>query len=150
MPAPNASYSITMRVQLDADPRGIGRLTSAVGQAAGTVTAVDVVESHPDRLVVDVTCNARDADHAEQLAKAVGRLGGVETRKVSDRKLSFPYSRAPSAGEAVRPASSLRRRAERRWGMMLRACCAKRLGPRGIKPSCGHYVNYLALKEAWR
>jgi hypothetical protein len=36
---------------------------------------VDVVESHPDRLVVDVTCNARDTDHAEQLAKAVDRWG---------------------------------------------------------------------------
>src|SRR6266496_247963 len=45
MPAPNASYSITMRVHLDTDPRGIGRITTAVGEAAGTVTAVDVVES---------------------------------------------------------------------------------------------------------
>jgi malate dehydrogenase (oxaloacetate-decarboxylating) len=85
MPVPNASYSITMRMQLDADPRGIGRLTGAVEQAAGTVTAVDVVESHPDRIVVDLTCNARDTDHAEQLAKAIGRLDGVEIRKVSDR-----------------------------------------------------------------
>jgi hypothetical protein len=45
MPAPNASYSITMRVELDTDPRSIGRLTTAVGDAAGTVAAVDVVES---------------------------------------------------------------------------------------------------------
>jgi malate dehydrogenase (oxaloacetate-decarboxylating) len=92
MPAPNASYSITMRVQLDADPGGIGRLTTAVEEAAGTVTAVDVVESHRDRLVVDLTCNARDADHAQQLAKTVDRLDGVETRKVSDRNLSFLHS----------------------------------------------------------
>jgi glyceraldehyde-3-phosphate dehydrogenase/erythrose-4-phosphate dehydrogenase len=33
---------------------------------------VDVVESQPDRMVVDPTGNARDADHAEQLTKAVG------------------------------------------------------------------------------
>jgi malate dehydrogenase (oxaloacetate-decarboxylating) len=85
MPAPNASYSITMRVQLDADPRGIARLTGAVGDAAGTVVAVDVVESHPDHIVVDLTCNARDTDHAEQLAKAVDHLHGAEIRKVSDR-----------------------------------------------------------------
>jgi malate dehydrogenase (oxaloacetate-decarboxylating) len=56
MPAPSASYSITMRVQLDSDPRGIGRVTTAIGEAGGTVTAVDVVES-PDQLVVEVTCN---------------------------------------------------------------------------------------------
>jgi malate dehydrogenase (oxaloacetate-decarboxylating) len=97
MPAPNASYSITMRVQLDADPRGIARVTTAVGEAAGTVTAVDVVESHPDRMVVDLTCNARDTDHAEQITKAVSRLHGVETRKVSDRNLSFIHSTAPRA-----------------------------------------------------
>ena len=58
MGIPSASYSITMRVQLDADPGGIGRLTTAVEQAAGTVTAVDVVESHHDRMIVDLTCNA--------------------------------------------------------------------------------------------
>jgi malate dehydrogenase (oxaloacetate-decarboxylating) len=85
MPAPNASYSITMRVQLDSDPRGIARITAAVEAAAGTVTALDVVESYPDRMVVDLTCNARDTDHAEQIAKAVSCLHGVETHKVSDR-----------------------------------------------------------------
>ncbi|HEY3201135.1 MAG TPA: NAD-dependent malic enzyme, partial [Actinomycetes bacterium] len=85
MSAPNASYSITMRVQLESDPGGIGRLTTAVGEAAGTVVAVDVVESHHDRMVVDITCNAAGERHAEELAKAVGRLDGVEIRKVSDR-----------------------------------------------------------------
>jgi malate dehydrogenase (oxaloacetate-decarboxylating) len=85
MPAPNASYSITMRVQLDSDPRGIARITATVGEAGGTVTAVDVVESHLDRMVVDITCNARDTDHAEQIAEAVSHLHGVETHKVSDR-----------------------------------------------------------------
>jgi malate dehydrogenase (oxaloacetate-decarboxylating) len=97
MPAPSASYSITMRVQLDADPGGVGRLTSAVGEAAGTVVAVDVVESHPDRMVVDLTCNARDTDHAEQITKAIDRLHGVETRKGSDRNLAFLHSTAPLA-----------------------------------------------------
>jgi hypothetical protein len=43
-------------------------------------------------MVVDLTCNARDTDHAEQITKAVGRLDGVETRKVSDCKLSFLHS----------------------------------------------------------
>jgi hypothetical protein len=82
-------------------PGGVGRLTTAVEQAAGTVTAVDVVESHPDRMVVDLTCNARETDHAEQLAKAVGRLDGVETREVGDRNLSFLRSTALSPDEAV-------------------------------------------------
>jgi malate dehydrogenase (oxaloacetate-decarboxylating) len=101
MPAPNASYSITMGVQLDADPRGIARVTAAVEAAAGTVTAVDVVESHPDRMVVDLTCNARDTDHAERIARAVSHLHGVEIRKVSDRNLTFLHLRGSAASRAA-------------------------------------------------
>jgi hypothetical protein len=35
MGIPSASYSITMRVHLGADPLGIGRITTAVGESAG-------------------------------------------------------------------------------------------------------------------
>jgi malate dehydrogenase (oxaloacetate-decarboxylating) len=85
MAVPSASYSITTRVHLDGDPRGIGRITTAIGEAGGTVVAVDVVESHADRVVVDVTCNAADGDHAELLTKRVGQVQGVHVHKVSDR-----------------------------------------------------------------
>ena len=85
MPIPSSSWSITMRVHLGADPLGIGRITTAVGQAAGTVVAVDIVESHPDLLVVDLTCNAADARHAEAITDAVSAVEGAHVHKVSDR-----------------------------------------------------------------
>jgi malate dehydrogenase (oxaloacetate-decarboxylating) len=85
MGIPSASYSITVRVHLGADPLGIGRITTAVGQAAGTVVAVDIVESQPDRLVVDLTCNAADAGHAEAITAAVGAVEGARVHTVSDR-----------------------------------------------------------------
>jgi malate dehydrogenase (oxaloacetate-decarboxylating) len=85
MPIPSSSWSITMRVHLGADPLGIGRITTAVGQAAGTVVAVDIVESHPDLLVVDLTCNAADARHAEAITDAVAAVHGAHVHKVSDR-----------------------------------------------------------------
>ena len=78
MGIPSASYSITMRVHLGADPLGIGRITTAVGEAAGTVVAVDIVESHPDLLVVDLTCNAVDARHADAITQAVGVIEGAD------------------------------------------------------------------------
>jgi malate dehydrogenase (oxaloacetate-decarboxylating) len=74
-----------MRVHLGADPLGIGRITTAVGEAAGQVTAVDIVESHPDRLVVDLTVNAADARHAAALTAAVEAVDGAHVHKVSDR-----------------------------------------------------------------
>ncbi|MFD3406513.1 NAD-dependent malic enzyme, partial [Kribbella sp. NPDC058693] len=45
----------------------------------------DVVESRADRVVVDVTCDAVDANHAAALEKALGEVDGVVVRKVSDR-----------------------------------------------------------------
>jgi malate dehydrogenase (oxaloacetate-decarboxylating) len=97
MPIPSSSWSITMRVHLGADPLGIGRITTAVGEAAGTVVAVDIVESHPDLLVVDLTCNAADARHAEAITDAVAGVEGAHVHKVSDRNLSFLHSTAALA-----------------------------------------------------
>ena len=85
MSVPSASYSITMRVHLGADPLGIGRITTAVGEAAGQVVAVDIVESHPDLLVVDLTVNAADARHASALQSAVEAVDGAHVHKASDR-----------------------------------------------------------------
>ncbi len=65
MPSPSPGYSITLRVEAPTTPGATGDLTLAVGKAGGVLTALDVVESHSDRVVVDVTCNASDADHAD-------------------------------------------------------------------------------------
>jgi malate dehydrogenase (oxaloacetate-decarboxylating) len=85
MSVPSASYSITMRVHIGSDPIGIGRITTAVGEAAGAVAAVDIVESHADRLIVDLTVNASDARHAQAITDAVEAVPGAHVHKVSDR-----------------------------------------------------------------
>jgi len=85
MAIPSASYSITVRLEVPPDPTAVGLLTTAVGGAGGVVTALDVTESQPDRLVLDLTCAARDADHSEQLTAALRGVDGVSIRKVSDR-----------------------------------------------------------------
>ncbi|HVN12653.1 MAG TPA: NAD-dependent malic enzyme [Kineosporiaceae bacterium] len=85
MPTPNPGYSITIRVQAPAASAMIGDLTSAIGKAGGVVTALDVVESHADRIVVDVTSNASDAEHVDVITEAIGELDGFVVGKVSDR-----------------------------------------------------------------
>ena len=85
MAIPSASYSITVRLEVGADPRTIGTLTTAVGEAGGAVTALDIAESHTDRLVVDLTCSATSGEHSETLVEALRALDGVRVRKVSDR-----------------------------------------------------------------
>jgi malate dehydrogenase (oxaloacetate-decarboxylating) len=85
MPAPSPGFSITLRVEAPTTGAATAELTTAVGKAGGVLTALDVVESHYDRIVVDVTCNVSDAEHAGVITRAVGDIDGVRVRKVSDR-----------------------------------------------------------------
>ncbi len=86
MAIPSASYSITIRLITDPeDPTAIGRVTTAVGEADGSVVALDFVETDERGLIVDLTANARGVKHAEAIAAAAGAVEGVSVYKVSDR-----------------------------------------------------------------
>ncbi|GAB3856992.1 NAD-dependent malic enzyme [Nocardioides maradonensis] len=85
MAVPSPGYAITVRVDAPASTGVTGDLVAAVASAGGSVTALDVAESHADRLVVDVTCNASDAAHADRITEAIDAVAGVSVRKVSDR-----------------------------------------------------------------
>src|SRR6187431_1254035 len=85
MAAPSPGYSITVRVEAPTDPAATARLSSVVAEAGGAITALDVAESHPNMLVVDVSCNASDVEHSESITKAIAALEGFNVRKVSDR-----------------------------------------------------------------
>ncbi|HJQ05391.1 MAG TPA: NAD-dependent malic enzyme [Nocardioides sp.] len=85
MAVPSPGYAITVRVDAPASTGVTGDLVAAVASAGGSVTALDVAESHADRLVVDVTCNASDAEHADRITAAIDGVAGVSVRKVSDR-----------------------------------------------------------------
>lgn len=85
MAATTSSYSITMRLHTAPDHGVVGAVATAIAQAGGIVTAIDVAESSHERLVVDVTCSAADATHAASLEQAVDQVAGVEVHRVSDR-----------------------------------------------------------------
>jgi malate dehydrogenase (oxaloacetate-decarboxylating) len=62
-----------------------GDLAAAVGRVGGVVTAFDVVDSAADYIVIDISCNALNEDHAKKITDALARVSGVQVRKVSDR-----------------------------------------------------------------
>lgn len=84
MSVPSASYSVTMRVELDA-AHGIEAVGAAIAAAGGVVTVLDVVESRGGHKIYDVTCNAGDEDHADRLRAVVDLLAGTHVRAMSDR-----------------------------------------------------------------
>jgi malate dehydrogenase (oxaloacetate-decarboxylating) len=83
--APSVSYSITVRLEVPSRGRAVSELTHAVEQAGGAVTALDVAPHGHERLRVDVTCAARDTEHADAIVAALSGIDGVTVSKVSDR-----------------------------------------------------------------
>ena len=82
---PSPGNSITLRVE--ARPASPPPANSPPQSAppAQPITALDVTESHHETLVVDVTCNTTDDDHAARVKDALNALDGVTVRNVSDR-----------------------------------------------------------------
>jgi len=85
MASPNASYSVSIRVELEHRPGMLGQLTSAIGAAGGNILGLDIVEVSGGRIVRDVTVLARDAAHTEQIRAAISDLQGISVQRVEDR-----------------------------------------------------------------
>jgi len=82
---PSASYSITMRVEIQNRVGMLGRVTSAIGKAGGDIGAVDIAGFGKGTIIRDITVSARDEAHEKLIAAAVGKLPGVHVVNVSDR-----------------------------------------------------------------
>ncbi|MEV4801199.1 NAD-dependent malic enzyme [Nonomuraea sp. NPDC049421] len=82
---PSVSYSITVRLEVPAGGKAVSLLTHAVESAGGVVTALDVTNAGHEKLRIDVTCAARDTDHAQAIVDQLEAVEGVVIHKVSDR-----------------------------------------------------------------
>src|SRR5947209_16570777 len=82
---PSAQYSLTIRVQIDDRPGALGEVAGAVGEAGGGVGAIDVVESEGDHTLRDITVNAADQAHWDQIVAAIEALDGVQVIDTTDR-----------------------------------------------------------------
>ena len=78
-------YAITLRVELSPESSSTASLAQAVIDTGAALTALDVVESSHERMVVDVTCDTSDPDHADRVTAAIAGIAGANVRKVSDR-----------------------------------------------------------------
>ena len=85
MASTSPGYGITIRVEGSPDLQPVAQITSALASAGATITALDVVESLLDRVVIDVTCDTVNADHADEITESLNKIEGLVVRKVSDR-----------------------------------------------------------------
>ncbi len=79
------AYSITIRLRYGDLPGGLGKITSAIGDAGGSIGAIDIVNSTDGAITRDLTVQATDVEHGERIVEKVRSLEGVEISNVSDR-----------------------------------------------------------------
>ena len=82
---PSASFSATLRVQLENRPGAFAEVAAAIGEAGGLLGAIDLVRAERRMKVRDVTVLAGNADHLHQIVEAVRAIEGVDIEHVSDR-----------------------------------------------------------------
>ncbi len=82
---PSASFSAILRVHLQDQPGAFARLAAAIGDAGGSLDAIDLVRVEKKTKVRDVTVLAEDAAHLDRIVSAVRALEGIEVEHVSDR-----------------------------------------------------------------
>jgi malate dehydrogenase (oxaloacetate-decarboxylating) len=82
---PTASHSLTVRLQIQNQPGMLGKVTSAIGKGGGDIGAIDLVEVGKGTITRDLSFNASDERHGQQIIERLRALEGITVIHVSDR-----------------------------------------------------------------
>ena len=86
MPGPtSAQYSLTIRVRIDHKPGMLGRVTTAIGEAGGTIGAIDLISLDDAHTLRDITVDTAGIDHGKAVCRAVDAIDGAEVIDSTDR-----------------------------------------------------------------
>src|SRR3954447_12832724 len=85
MPPVSAQYSIILRVEIDHRPGMLGRVATAIGDAGGSIGAVDLVALEGGHTLRDITIETAGEDHARQIGEAVDAVDGAKLVDITDR-----------------------------------------------------------------
>jgi malate dehydrogenase (oxaloacetate-decarboxylating) len=82
---PSAQYSLTLRVEIEHLPGMLGKVASAIGDAGGTIGAVDLVQVEGSNTVRDITVMTGDSADWPRLTDAVNGVPGARVLDTTDR-----------------------------------------------------------------
>ncbi len=85
MPSVSAQYSIILRVEIDHRPGMLGRVATAIGDAGGSITSIDLVSLDSQHTVRDITVETGGEEHAATVADAVRDTDGAQLVDATDR-----------------------------------------------------------------
>jgi malate dehydrogenase (oxaloacetate-decarboxylating) len=81
----SAQYSLTIRVRLEHRPGRLGRVTTAIGEAGGTIGAIDLIEVEAGHTLRDISVDTAGPEHGQQIIDAIGAVEGAEVIGFLDR-----------------------------------------------------------------
>jgi malate dehydrogenase (oxaloacetate-decarboxylating) len=82
---PSAQYSLTIRVEIAHRPGMLGRVATAIGEAGGTIGAVDLVAVEGENTVRDITVATGDQSDWDRIVAAIGAVDGARVVDTTDR-----------------------------------------------------------------
>ncbi|KUO94867.1 NAD-dependent malic enzyme [Ferroacidibacillus organovorans] len=80
-----AGTSLILRLELENSIATFGQLAKTIGENGGDIVAVDLISATKTTAVRDMTVQAFDRAHGEQIVKELHALPGVKVVNVSDR-----------------------------------------------------------------
>src|ERR1051325_8614887 len=85
MPSVSAQYAIILRVEIAHRPGMLGRVATAIGEAGGTIGAVDLVSVDAEHTVRDITvATGSQADWA-RIVDSLANVDGARVVDTTDR-----------------------------------------------------------------
>jgi malate dehydrogenase (oxaloacetate-decarboxylating) len=82
---PSAQFSLTIRVEIADRPGMLGRVTTAIGEAGGTIGPLDLVAVEDGRTVRDITALCSDEAGWGPITDAIDRVDGARVLDTTDR-----------------------------------------------------------------
>jgi malate dehydrogenase (oxaloacetate-decarboxylating) len=84
-PPTSAQYSLTVRVRIENRPGYLGRVTTAIGEAGGTIGSIDLISLDGEHTVRDLTIDTSGPEHGERVVAALRAVQGAEVVDTTDR-----------------------------------------------------------------
>jgi malate dehydrogenase (oxaloacetate-decarboxylating) len=81
----SAQYSLTIRVRIEHRPGRLGRVTTAIGSAGGTIGSIDTISVEPHHTVRDITVDTAGPEDEARMIEAVRAVEGAEVIDATDR-----------------------------------------------------------------
>jgi malate dehydrogenase (oxaloacetate-decarboxylating) len=85
----SAQYSVTLRVRIAHRPGMLGRVAGAIGEAGGSIGAVDLVSVDDHWTLRDLDVDTGGTEQARAIRDAVAAVDGVEVVDLSDRTFNL-------------------------------------------------------------